>query len=406
MTLDKWTVSLAALGVVSLASVARAEEQASSVLTSLSQTTISGYVDTAAHWNLGNGNANNPPYRFNDVNKADGFNLNVVQIRIDKPLDEYDWAAGYRVDLWAGPDAGALGTQSGFNSDDFAIRQAYVALRAPIGNGIDLKMGVFDSIVGYESIDASQNPNYTRSYGNTIEPTTHTGVLASYRFSELLLASFGVADTMGPVINSRAFAPYVPDDNNPHSESYKTYMGSVAITAPESLGFLAGSTLYLGVVNGFNNDVLRSGYAMPQANYYAGATLATPVTGLRLGFAVDLADADTHWEGEKVNSNIMTMAGYASFQASKKLSLHGRAEWVHTDADAYPADGTLGNYGPKDNYYAFTATAQYDLWKNVISRLEFRWDVTGDGDTYGGATPGQPDSEDAFLIALNVIYRF
>ena len=80
--------------------------------------------------------------------------------RIDKPLDESDWAAGYRADLWFGPDANALGTSStGINSSDFAIRQAYVALRAPIGTGLDFKMGVFDSIIGYESIEAGNDPN-------------------------------------------------------------------------------------------------------------------------------------------------------------------------------------------------------------------------------------------------------
>ena len=151
MKYNKWTVALAALGVVSLASAAKAEEQASTVKTALASTTISGYVDTSAEWNFGTGNANLPPYRFNNINKADGFNLDVIQLRIDKPLDESDWAAGYRVDLWFGPDANTLATTStgiGNANSDFAIRQGYVALRAPIGTGLDLKMGVFDSIIG------------------------------------------------------------------------------------------------------------------------------------------------------------------------------------------------------------------------------------------------------------------
>src|SRR5438128_104957 len=150
MKLKKWTVGLAAVGVVTLATVTLAEEKASTVMTALASTTISGYVDTSAQWNFGTGNANNPPYKFGGSSKADGFNLNVVQLRIEKPLDEAEWAAGYRVDLWAGPDANILGTQSVFNSGgfassgDFAIRQAYVALRTPCGNGIDWKIGVFD----------------------------------------------------------------------------------------------------------------------------------------------------------------------------------------------------------------------------------------------------------------------
>src|SRR3974377_1645075 len=153
MKFNKWTVALAAVGVVSMVSAAKAEEKASPVMTALSSTTISGYVDTSAQWNPGTGNANLPPYRFGGTSKADGFNLDVIQLRIDKPLDEQDWAAGYRADLWFGPDANTLATSSifGGNTSDFAIRQAYVALRAPIGTGLDFKMGVFDRIIGSES---------------------------------------------------------------------------------------------------------------------------------------------------------------------------------------------------------------------------------------------------------------
>ncbi|HWH67798.1 MAG TPA: outer membrane beta-barrel protein, partial [Candidatus Sulfotelmatobacter sp.] len=295
MKFNKWTVALAAIGVVSLASAAKAEEKASSVMTALSSTTLSGYVDTSAQWNFGTGNEFAPPYRFGGPSKADGFNLNVVQLRLEKPLDESEWAAGYRVDLWAGPDANTLGTQSilAQGAADFAIRQAYVALRAPIGNGLDFKVGVFDSIVGYESVESPNNPNYTRSYGHTIEPTTHTGVLATYRFTDMLSASVGVANTVGPIINDRAFSPI--ETVNPQAESYKTYMGSIALTAPDSLGFLAGSTLYGGIVNGFSTTQTRSasaisGYGENVTSYYAGATIATPVTGLRLGAAFDYLD--------------------------------------------------------------------------------------------------------------------
>ena len=191
MKYNKWTVALAALGVVSLASAAKAEEKASPVMTALSSTTISGYVDTSAEWNPGTGNnINFAPYKFNSQQKSDGFNLDVIQLRIDKPLDEADWAAGYRADFWFGPDANALGTSSlGVNNSDFAIRQAYVALRAPIGNGLDFKMGVFDTIIGYESLESGNNPNYTRSYGHTIEPQTHTGILATYRFADWVSAA-------------------------------------------------------------------------------------------------------------------------------------------------------------------------------------------------------------------------
>src|SRR5438309_2672628 len=131
MKINKWTVALAAAGLVSLPVAGLAEEKPNQVLTALQGTSISGYVDTSAQWNLGTGNNNNPPYKFGGASKADGFNLNVVQLRIEKPLDESEWAAGYRVDLWFGPDASVLGTSSllhsssdeGSSAGDFAIRQ-------------------------------------------------------------------------------------------------------------------------------------------------------------------------------------------------------------------------------------------------------------------------------------------
>src|SRR5690348_10743012 len=229
MKLEKWTVALAAAGVVSLASIGNAEEQASSVLTALSSTTLSGYVDTSAQWNVGTGNANNPNYSLGGASKADGFNLNVVQLSLDKPLDESEWAAGYHVDLWMGPDANRLASQS-INADgaaDFAIRQAYVNLRMPVGNGLDWKIGVFDTVIGYESLSSPNNPNYTRSYGFSIEPTTHTGILATYKVNDMINISAGVANTVSPTINERAHQPNLTGTTE--AESYKTYMGAVAL---------------------------------------------------------------------------------------------------------------------------------------------------------------------------------
>src|SRR5436189_947642 len=59
MNCNQWTLALASVGIVSLGSVAQAEEQ-HSIMTALSSTTLSGYVDTSASWWLGT------PYPAND----------------------------------------------------------------------------------------------------------------------------------------------------------------------------------------------------------------------------------------------------------------------------------------------------------------------------------------------------
>jgi len=376
MKFNKWTLGLAAVGAVSLASAAKADEKMGVIQTALSSTTISGYVDTSLQWNTGTGNAVSAPVAFQGPQKTDGFNLNVVQLSIAKPLDESEWASGYRFDMWFGPDANSLGSQS-INSDgsgDLAIRQAYVALRTPLGNGIDWKVGVFDTIIGYESLESGNNPNMTRSYGFTIAPTTHTGLLGSYRVNDTVSFSMGVANTFGPSINERAHGPNASSDPNAPtmSESYKTYMGSVALTAPDDWGWVGGSTLYLGIINGFDSTAIDT-----RTHYYMGGTLATPVTGLKVGASFDYTEAHNYPSGA---DNIWAIAGYGSYQATEKLSFHGRMEYLNGAVPSADGDDV--------ELFGVTGTIQYDLWENVISRLEIRWDrcmdAPGGTDIFGG----------------------
>ena len=407
MILNKSALGLATVGVVGLASVAQAgENQMNAVATAASATTISGYVDTSAQWNQGTGNANLPEYKFGGPSKADGFNLDVIQLRIEKPLDESEWAAGYRVDLWLGPDANTLGTQSilASGTSDFALRQAYVALRAPLGNGIAFKLGVFDSIIGYESVESGNDPNFTRSYGYTIEPQTHTGLLATYRFSDVITSSLGVANTIGPAIDDRAF-PSSARLSGDMAESFKTYLFSLALTAPESFGWAAGSSLQFGWVNGFlctgqgtgftqtpwsHLHSAESSFGFTQTSWYIGAKTPTPITGLKVGVCWDYRE----FRDSPIDD--WAAAGYASYQATEKLSFHARLDFFNTGE---------GNGAGK--VFALTGTVQYDLWKNVLSRLELRWDHSANGlNAFGGDTSGEPTNKNAFMVALNVIYKF
>ena len=404
MKVNKWTVGLAAAGLISVPISSHAEERMNQVWTALSSTTISGYVDTSAHWDVGSGNAFAPGYAFN-AGKQDGFNLNVVKVTIEKPLDESQWAAGYKVDLLFGPDANAFATQSAplsVGGADFGVKQAYVALRAPVGNGLDFKVGVWDTIIGYEVFEGPNNPNYTRSWGYTMEPTTHTGVLMSYRINDQLSASAGIANTFGPTINGRAFGG--------ENESYKTYMGSLAFTAPEDWGALSGSTLYGGIING--NGGLS---AYNQTHFYVGATMSTPVEGLRVGACYDYVAvhdapagsyADPAEDGEAWANAV---ALYASFQCTEKLSVHARGEYA-SHASKVLTDGTAAGIGFPTKVFSLTGTIQYDLWKNVLSRLEVRWDHSANGeDAFGGDSgdPGAtPDMRNHYLVAANLVYKF
>src|ERR1700740_1030534 len=198
------TAALIALGLVSVASIAKADEKPSSVMTALEPTTLSGYGDTSMQWDPGTGNAHAPNYAFGGSSKADGFNLNVIKLVLEHPASlSDDWGAGYKVDLLFGPDAATYGTQTGAASD-FAVKQAYVDLKAPLGNGVEFKVGVWDTILGYEVFETPLNPNFTKSWAYTVEPATFTGVQANYNINEFISVLGGVADSLSSVVNLRS----------------------------------------------------------------------------------------------------------------------------------------------------------------------------------------------------------
>jgi hypothetical protein len=381
MKFNKWTVALAAIGVVNLTSAARADEKISQVQTALSNTTLSGYVDTAAVWNLGansdqaGGPLHLPVTTASGGKLADGFHLNVVDLVLDKPEDESPWASGYHIELQIGPDS----TPGG------GITQAYVTLRTPVGNGIDWKIGIWDTIVGYESLNDPANPNYTRSYAYGLEPTTHTGILGTYKVSDMLTVQAGVADSGGGS-GANDFAA---------NESQKAYMGDVQFTAPDSWGWVKGATLYAGIIN--SDDSVGGGGA---TWLYFGSTMPTPMAALKVGGSFDYVDYhDSGAVGNSADDSAWDIALYSTYQASEKLSLNFRGEYLNRSAAGAASGPPLGS---TSNAEELTATVQYSLWANVLSRAEIRWDHNEVGGGYGAT--GSHDNN--YMIALNLIYQF
>jgi len=401
MKFNQWTLALASVGIVSLGSVAQAEEQ-HNVTTTVASTTLSGYVDTSAMWKFGTGKGL-VGRQFDGADKVDGFNLNAVKLVLEKALgDANAWSAGYKADLVFGPDANYYtsnlnGAGQKKTADDFAVKQAYVALRAPIGNGLDIKMGVWDTLIGYEYFESSANPNYSRSFGYQIEPTHHTGVQASYKITDVISVSGGVADAYTGGVNDKIAGL--------HSESKKAYLAALTLTLPEGAGSFKGSTISLGYVGGRNGSN-GAAAASDTRSYYAGFTLNTPVEGLQVGAAWDYRQngapgaAATAGNTPPVllptTNDAYAIAAYASFGKDKwKLNL--RADYTQATANTWYA-----SVGKKRNELgSLTGSFDYNLWDNVLTRLEVRWDRALNGDKPYGFT-----DENALTLALNAVYKF
>jgi hypothetical protein len=95
-----------------------------------------------------------------------------------------------------------LGVQGGYDSVDFAflagekkvdgadvlrhIHRANASYLAPIGNGLTITAGLFNSLMGYESLYAKDNANYTRSWIADNTPYMMFGVNAAYPVNDRL----------------------------------------------------------------------------------------------------------------------------------------------------------------------------------------------------------------------------
>ena len=332
-----------------------AQEAASNAVTTrLATTTLSGYVGTSYRWTPGS-KSGNDAYMFSGGEKhRDRFALDVVSLSLGSPMGAGKWATGYNVQMWLGPDADLLQTHDYLSEDPaLALKEAYISIRVPVGSGLDLKAGVFDTIIGYESSDRILNPHHSHSWGKTIEPTQHTGFLVEYPVLDWLKLKGGVANTWSPKINAQA-----PNDNR------FTLMGAATATLQEGAGFLEGSDITVGYVNGRPTGS-KGDHVLVYQNFYFGSSFQTPIDGVNMGLAWDLLKQ--HGSGNDDN----VLGVYLSYQASELLKFNVRGEMFESGAKLAAMTPAIDSDG-----WGVTGTADYRVWANTVARFEYRMDHT------------------------------
>jgi hypothetical protein len=217
----------------------------------------------------------------------------------------------------------------------------------------------------------------------------------------------------------------------PAIESKKTILSLLTLTAPDSWGSFAGSKLFGGFDLGqgnttegyFGNGIYGGVKAHDRSEWYVGTTINTPLKGLTVGASYDGIE---HNDVGGVDTGYFeAFAGYISYKATDKLTFSARGEYaagLGLGAFADDVNGTsytyVGDdigyetvYNPLNKVIDVTGTVEYDLWANVISRLEIRWDHAANGsDAFGGnpanLTGDAPNKKNEVMVAANVIYKF
>lgn len=403
------------------------EEQGIYVETSQPGIKLSGYVDAGYSYNFTSRNAIQPMRGGNDgANRTENggdFNLNNFKLVLEKPLSENkeDWSAGFRADLNFGEDALL---KAGGNAADGAsglwLQQAYVNFNIPTLDGLQVKAGKWSALTGFEAPERPANINITGGLVAAFEPGEHVGLLGTYAVNKNLTLNFGVANSdWGNNADGVAFAH---TGNNGNSSIL--YTGSAILQNDEKnltskFILVYNPTGGQGIlqnqqVAGTANQRLNEGESLlfnHNTSWMPKCCDSKLLLGYNnvLGFYDDYAN--TLLPGNrKYNESYWGLAGYAKYLFTPVFSLAGRVEYVHSTDGAKL--GTVGSglsanslSGKNSEALGFTLTAGFNLWENMMLRVEYRADATHLNDSSSAAIADGDDSV-AQLAAAQVVYSF
>ena len=146
---------------------------------------INGFFSGSYNYNFNNPPDNKIKFRVFDFDN-NSFKIDVFELSAKKDA-ENPGDAGFRFDITTGSSIPAITRSYGLASGDIDFHQMFVSYITPLGSGIRLDIGKFITPFGMEVIEGydGYNDNYSHSFnfGYSI-PYTHTGLRASYNFSE------------------------------------------------------------------------------------------------------------------------------------------------------------------------------------------------------------------------------
>ena len=411
---------------------------------------LSGYIDSGYSYNFtGDANNSNVSGRLgSDTAQRGDFNLYAAKIAIEKALTSENKAqAGFRTDIMIGEDAsyfinrtaGNLSNTNN-NSNSLFLEQAYVEIRAPVGNGWDFKVGKFVSILGYEVMERPANMNTTFGLLFNVMPLYYTGVLSSYKFDDYLDAKLGVVNgsnsdnntTTNPnagdgvallaALNvtapggnanwSNNFQYSTGNDNNTSVNSQETSLATTATPTQATVGGVniggAAVSSYTIIYNTwgnwapkFANDKLLLAFNALLGNTSGSLNLTAP------GLFSGSGNVNTTWYGA---------GAYAKYQFNDWFSLSSRGEYLGSNNSAVtgnngaattPSGGELigvNAYATGESNWEYTITAGFNVIDNLLIRAEYRLDWGSS--IYNNVNNATNSDGPAHYAGAEVVYSF
>lgn len=218
-----------------------------------------------------------------------------------------------------------------------------VSYLAPVGKGLALQAGIFTSLIGYDSLYAKDNLNYTRPWGADFTPYFMMGANASFPFNEKLTGTFFVVNGYWHLARA---------NNVPSSGGQIAYKVNPRVTLRETILF----------------GPHQSNTSFTFWRFLTDTIVERKTDRVTLAF-------EYIYSQERVNAPGRPRALMMSSQLPVRWTLNKRWALAVRPEVFWDRDGrwTLARQTVK----AFTTTLEYRLphrWTNTIFRLEHRFD--------------------------------
>lgn len=341
----------------------------------LSKIKINAFLSGGYEYNFNTPTDMKNSYRIFDTDH-NSFKMDVAELSFHQDIEK-DTPFGFRLDIAAGSSIPKTVRAAGLNCGDLDIMQMYISYIIPLGSGIRVDFGKFNTFLGYEVIENWENFNDNQSrsfsFGYTI-PYTHTGIKAGYALNNTIALSLFVVNGWDNVV-----------DNN----KSKSFGAQLTLTPG------AGLSIYANYLTGpeQNNNNRNNRSILDFAGIYN-------IGNLSLGAGVNFAKEDfsSVINGSSFlpafTANWNSYTGYIKYNCSSSFSLSLRGE-LFNDADGVRT-------GTVQNLSEITITPAYVINDHILIRGDLRFD-TSDKATF---TSDSSFSKNQTTVSCNIIYHF
>ncbi|HLY73155.1 MAG TPA: outer membrane beta-barrel protein [Planctomycetota bacterium] len=336
----------------------------SPVMTALKETKLSGFVDAGYefsfnHLSVGGHATNNigaNPVRVFD-NKGNSFYLNSVQLNLERLATE-KMIVGYHLELAAGHDPLI------YDGNNVTLREGWIQVLAPLGTGLDIRVGKQDKLAGLEVIESMDDMNYSRSilFGQA-QNFSNTGIRMYYHVTDQFWAVLGFNNGPNALVSTPVADSTFSDSN--HGKAVEMQFGAKPIKDLKvTATLLTGTEDNVSTKDKFYIFDVVAEWSMDKL------TVALDIDNDSIqGVATDVGPTPRRAPRSGV-------ALYGKYQVTDMFASVLRVEYYSdTNGEALHRNiGVVSDAGTGARVIEFTLTEEFKVANQLIIRVEFRHD--------------------------------